>query len=888
MSTYLTAMNKLSIILLIFGYSLNLIAQPQLPDGFITQQIANNLDPTTFVIAPDGRIFITIKSGQIVIVENNELLPQPFLSIAVDNFNERGLSGITLDPEFESNNYVYVFYTIPNANRNRISRFTANGNFAIPGSEQILLELNEMPGDIHNAGAMKFGKDGKLYVSTGDGAHAPNSQSMNNLLGKVLRINKDGSIPDDNPFYATANGNNRAIYALGFRNPFSMDIHPHTGEIVVGDVGGSAWEEINIVVAGGNYGWPIIEGKRTTQSPPANYQDPLYAYNHSQGCAITAVGFYHPEEMNFPEEYMHKIFFADYCQGYIKVYDVEHDQVENFATGINRPINLKTAVNGAMYYLERAGMGGGSQQDNTSTTNGSLWKIQYTGTGEPFITVQPQNQKLVIGETARFQVNVLGQVPFQFQWQVDEVDIDGANQNIYELVNVALSDNGKHFRCVITNELGEAISQTAFLEVADNTRPVPLIIFPEEGTTYRAGEVLNFEGSASDAEDGELPASALTWKIDFHHDDHYHPALASIGNISSSSYEIPRIGEISDNVWYRIHLTATDFDGYSSTVYRDVLPVKTNVTIETEPPGILMNVDGQVLQTPASFTSVVGITRTFEAYSTFQKDGKLYVFDKWDNGAQSNILSYNAEEGNPTLKALYKELPVGSGSGLVGFYHSDQNRTFDRPVTLTRIDEEINFDWGGGSPHESISANFFTVRWLGEITALFSGYHTFHVTSDDGIRLWVNDFLLIDKWVPQGATEWTGVINFQQGKKYPIRLDYFEEAGAASVKLEWSSAKLSRQIVPKSQLHPDIILAIQPSPSEINYDLYPSIVDNVLNIRLHEFDESSFLWRIYNNLGQEILSGESNQAQFELDLQGIKPGMYLFRTSTRIIKFYKR
>jgi glucose/arabinose dehydrogenase len=882
-------MNQLVVLLFTIVFTTQVItAQPQLPEGFITEQIANNLDPTTFLIAPDGRIFIAIKSGQVVIVDTNELLPQPFLSIEVDNFNERGLSGIVLDPEFETNHYVYIFYTVPNANRNRVSRFTANGNFAVPGSEQILLTLDEMPGDIHNAGAMKFGLDGKLYIATGDGAHAANSQSMNNLLGKVLRINKDGSIPIDNPFYTTASGNNRAIYALGFRNPFSMDIHLQSGEIILGDVGGSAWEEINLVEAGANYGWPIIEGKRTTQTPPANYRDPIYAYSHAQGCAITAVGFYHPEEINFPEEYMHKIFFADYCQGYIKVYDRMLDAVENFATGINRPINLKTADNGTMYYLERAGMGGGSQQDNTSTTNGSLWVIQYTGSGEPFITVQPQNQKLVIGEEARFQVSVLGQQPFQYHWQLNETNIDGANANIYELANVSLADNGKQFRCLIKNELGETISQYALLEVADNTRPVPVIQLPTEGSVYRAGETLQFQGSATDAEDGELSSSALSWKVDFHHDDHHHPALATTGNISSGTYEIPRIGEISDNVWYRVYLTATDNDNYSKTVFRDVHPVKTNITVDTQPTGILMNIDGQLLPTPAQFTSVVGITRTFEALSTIQHEGKLYVFDSWDNGAQSNIISYNAAEGNPTIKANYTELLVGSGSGLVGFYHSNQDRTFNKPVTLTRLDETINFDWGGGSPDESISNNFFTVRWLGEITALFSGYHTFHVTSDDGIRLWVNNFLLIDKWVPQGATEWTGVINLQQGQKYPIRLDYFEEAGAASVKLEWSSEKLSKQIVPKSQLHPDLILSSEEYLNNHPFDLYPSMVEDVLTIRLHDSTNANPTWYIYNNLGQQILSGNINQPELRIELSGIKAGLYLFKAGNRTLKFYKK
>ncbi|HMQ00421.1 MAG TPA: PQQ-dependent sugar dehydrogenase, partial [Cyclobacteriaceae bacterium] len=617
-------------------------AQTQLPDGFITQQIAAGLDPTAIALAPDGRIFIAIKSGQIAIVENGELLQHPFLTIDVDNSNERGLSGIAFDPDFEFNNYIYVFYTVPAQNRNRVSRFTANGNFAVPGSETILLDLDVMPGNIHNAGAMQFGKDGKLYISTGDGAQASNAQSMQNLLGKILRINKDGSIPEDNPFYASTQDNNRAIYAIGFRNPFTMDIHPHSGDIIIGDVGEGTWEEINLVHAGGNYGWPQIEGKRTTQTPPANYQDPIYAYNHSEGCAITGVAFYHPQMLNFPLQFQDKILFADYCSGFIKTFDQENNVTENFASGINRPIAIRTAPDGSVYYLARAGMGGGSPQDNTSSTNGSLWQIKYTGSGEPFITSQPQDVRAVIGESVNFTVNALGLQPLQYQWQRDETDIEGANNPTFQIESVSLTDHQKSFRCIISNELGEVISDAAQLEVIDNTRPEPEILLPAQDALYRAGEMLYFEGSATDAEDGDLPASALSWRINFHHDDHYHPAMPDLAGTFSGTYEIPRIGELSDNVWYRVFLTATDADGFSKTVFRDVHPVKTNITVNSEPSGVLINVDGQLMQTPASISSVVGITRTFEALAGFEIDNKLYVFDSWSNGSTTRLLQYNA------------------------------------------------------------------------------------------------------------------------------------------------------------------------------------------------------------------------------------------------------
>ena len=152
--------------------------------------------------APDGRLFVCRQSGQLRVVQNGTLLATPFLTVAVNASGERGLLGVAFDPDFATNNFVYVYYTATSPTiHNRVSRFTANGNVAVPGSEVVLLELNALSGATnHNGGAIHFGNDGKLYVAVGDNANGANSQTLSNLLGKILRINRDGSIPSDNPF----------------------------------------------------------------------------------------------------------------------------------------------------------------------------------------------------------------------------------------------------------------------------------------------------------------------------------------------------------------------------------------------------------------------------------------------------------------------------------------------------------------------------------------------------------------------------------------------------------------------------------------------------------------------------------------------------------------
>ena len=288
------------------------------PTGFTEELVASGIaSPTAMQFAPDGRLFVCEQGGRLRVIENGVLLAAPFVTLNVNGSGERGLLGVAFDPAFASNHFVYVYYTTAAAPiHNRISRFTANGNVAAAGSETIILELNNLStATNHNGGALAFGPDGKLYAAVGENANTTNAQTLDNLLGKVLRLNADGTIPTDNPFYNTATGQNRAIWALGLRNPFTFAFRPGGSEFFVNDVGQSAWEEINDGIAGSNYGWPTTEG--TTTNP--SFRSPRYAYGHTGGtCAITGGAFYSPQALQFPVDYVGDYFFADYCAGWIR------------------------------------------------------------------------------------------------------------------------------------------------------------------------------------------------------------------------------------------------------------------------------------------------------------------------------------------------------------------------------------------------------------------------------------------------------------------------------------------------------------------------------------------------------------------------------------------
>jgi glucose/arabinose dehydrogenase len=339
---------------------------PVLQQGFTNSQVVSGLtNPTDMEFAPDGRLFITEDTGRVRIAKPDGTPLTTFLDISskVDSLGERGLLALTFDPGFSTNHYVYLHYTRKATStappHNRVVRVSASGDRAVAGSEQLIFRLgnqsaaNEFPQFM--GGALDF-KNGKLYVATGDNDTPDKAQQLTNLFGKMLRINKDGTIPTNNPFYSTASGNNRAIWALGLRNPFKFAVQPGTGTIFINDVGENTWEEINQLQKGANYGWPVHEGVANGPS----YVNPIFAYAHGStnttGCAITGGAFYNPPTVDFPVQYVGDYFFADYCNGWIRVRNSD-GTVSGFATGLERPIDLEVSQAGELYYLSRSSTG---------------------------------------------------------------------------------------------------------------------------------------------------------------------------------------------------------------------------------------------------------------------------------------------------------------------------------------------------------------------------------------------------------------------------------------------------------------------------------------------------------------------------------------------------
>jgi glucose/arabinose dehydrogenase len=343
----------------------NPVPQAILPPGFTETSISGGLSNTTaMALHPDGRIFVCQQTGELRIIKNGVVLPTPFLTLPVNSVSERGLLGVAFDPAYATNRFIYVYYTATTpAIHNRVSRFTAgsaNEDVVVAGSEVVILDLENLSAGNHNGGAIHFGPDGKLYIATGENAVTSNSQSLANRLGKILRINSDGTIPVDNPtsfpnIDGSPTGVNRAIWAVGLRNPFTFSFQPGTGRMHINDVGAGTWEEINVGSAGANFGWPTCEGT-CSQSGMTN---PIYQYSSAVAapCAITGGAFYNPTTPTFPSQYIGKYFFADFCAGWIKTIDPLNPPATGTAvdafTNISLPVDIQVANDGSLYYLAR-------------------------------------------------------------------------------------------------------------------------------------------------------------------------------------------------------------------------------------------------------------------------------------------------------------------------------------------------------------------------------------------------------------------------------------------------------------------------------------------------------------------------------------------------------
>jgi PKD repeat protein len=580
----------------------------------------------------------------------------------------------------------------------RLSRLQAAGN-AMTGAERVLIEdwCQQYPS--HSVGTVEFGRDGSLYASAGDGASfnfvdygqdgspvnpcgdppggpgtvltpptaeggALRSQDLRtggdpvSLDGTIIRITAGtlANLPSGSP---ALTDNASRIIAYGMRNPFRFTSRPGTDELWGGDVGWNDWEEINRIpnatdAAVENFGWPCYEGNnRQSGYDAANLNicetlygqagavtAPHFAYHHSSkvvanetcptgSSSVAGLQFEFAGD-SYPAEYDDALFFADYSRDCIWAMLKGADGnpapglIRTFAAAAANPVNLERGPGGDLFYVDFDG--------------GTIRRIRYTASNQQPIadaTASPTtgDAPLTVNFDGTGSTDPDGD-PLSYAWDLDgdgAYDDSTASQPTY-----TYTANGTYAAGLrVTDGRGGSGTDSVTITVG-NTRPTATITAPAAGTTWRAGEAITFSGSATDAQDGTLPASKLSWSLVLQHcpsNCHSHPlqdfAGVAGGSFTAPDHEYPSYLELT--------LTATDSGGLTHSVTRRLDPRTVVLTFQTSPGGLQLTVGSTTSVATFSRTVIVGSTNSISAISPQTKSRKTYIFGSWsDGGAQTH------------------------------------------------------------------------------------------------------------------------------------------------------------------------------------------------------------------------------------------------------------
>jgi glucose/arabinose dehydrogenase/outer membrane protein assembly factor BamB len=659
-------------------------AEAAVPSDFQDTLIVALGQPTALAFTPDGRLLISRQGGTLRVYQGGTLLATPALTLAnVCSNSERGLLGVAVDPDFAGTGFVYLYYTVNKSGTcwNRVSRFVLPAGSVIdPASEVVLLDNIRSTAGNHNAGDLSFGKDGYLYVSVGDGGcdYAGDSgcagandaaRDVNTLLGKILRVTRDGGVPSDNPWLgegtascrtsdAPASTKCQETFAWGLRNPFRFAMDPGALGVrfFINDVGQGSWEEIDLGEKGADYGWNCREGAHANPSAgpkcspaPPGMVDPLFEYPHSGGCGSITGGAFLPTGF-WPSGFDGSYFYSDYNCGTIfrLVSSGGTYSSSSFATGLgsSSAVHLLFGPYGGglgLYYTNYAG-------------GGEVRVVHYTGSANRSPQAQVSADPLSGAPPLLVTFDATGSSdpdgdPLTYLWSFG----DGSPE--VETVTVTTTHTylagGAYTASLRAKDPSGALSDpvAAVINVA-NTPPAPTILAPGSGDTFRVGQPVTLVGGASDAEDGALPDGQLTWNVLLHHDAHTHPFLTDVvGNNVPFVAPTPEDLAACQTSFLEIRLTATDSAGAQATVAQDFNPHKVAVILETSPSGLTLEVNGAPFVAPVTLTSWESYDLSVNAPDQ-SKGGAPYTFLFWsDGGARAH--TFNTPPVPVTLGAAF-------------------------------------------------------------------------------------------------------------------------------------------------------------------------------------------------------------------------------------------
>jgi glucose/arabinose dehydrogenase/PKD repeat protein len=540
------------------------------------------------------------------------------------------------------------------------------------------------------------------------------------LDGAILRVNPaTGAGLPDNPLAMSPDANARRIIAYGLRNPFRINVRPGTNEVWVGDVGWTTWEEVNRIVdpLGAdiddveNFGWPCYEGQgrqpgydganlnicETLYGQAGAVIGPHYTYNHNsqvvagESCptgssSVAGISFY--QGGPYPAAYDGALFFADYSRDCIWAMRAGADGIpapglrETFVGPAANPVDVQISPAGELFYADFDG--------------GTIRRIQFVSANQPPVAVasaNPTNGPAPL--TVSFDGSGSSDPDGDAITHAWDLDGDGLydDSTAVQPTHTYTQSGSYTARLRVTDSGGASSVSDPIVITAGNTPPTATINAPSGSLTWRVGDVINFSGSGTDTQDGNLPASALSWSLILNHcpsNCHSHPLQDFVG-VASGSFTAPD-HEYPSNL--ELVLTVTDSGGLTSTARVTLQPQTVNLTFTTSPSGLQLVLNGASATTPFTRTVIAGSTNTISAPSPQTLNGGNYAFSSWsDGGAQTHVITASSAT---TYNAVYLAPPTPTNT---------IPPTLNGPTMVGKTIKTSNGTWTGSTPMS------FTYQW---------------------------------------------------------------------------------------------------------------------------------------------------------------------------------